>query len=82
MPRCCLLGPFGRRKLTRTTSLTQRGRDAALLQNDKSGVGEQINKMGGGGAEGEKKEDYLDKVGWRAGEASKTRSSASLFSRL
>jgi hypothetical protein len=31
------------------------------FQNDKSGIGSAINNAGGGGAEGEKKEDYLDK---------------------
>lgn len=33
----------------------------SFQKNDKSGVGEAINNAGGGGAEGEKKEDYLDK---------------------
>ena len=35
------------------------------LQNDKSGIGSAINNAGGGGADGEKKEDMLDKgVDW------------------
>lgn len=35
------------------------------LQNDKSGIGSAINNAGGGGADGEKKEDGLDKgIDW------------------
>ncbi|CEH19387.1 hypothetical protein CBOM_06715 [Ceraceosorus bombacis] len=32
-----------------------------FLKNDKSGLGDAINNAGGGGAEGERREDYLDK---------------------